>query len=130
MMSKANSIQRLVSHRGPIKSVATYRKKMAEFKKLAEELEMFEKEKWPQGKPPLTELIEARLHDLGLASKDLVGVVGTKGHVSELLAGNRAIPRGKLLDVADLLEVDVKAILKAEQEMANEKGQGAHVTNL
>lgn len=112
-------VGRLVKHLGPIKNLATYRKKIEEFKKLGEELEIFEKEKWPIGKPPLTDLIETRLHELGAKSKCFGEVLGSKARASEILAGHRSIPRNKLLAVADYLEIEVSIILQAEQQGLN-----------
>jgi len=88
---------------------------MAEFQKIARELEIYEKEKWPVGIPSLVDLLRARMADLEIRPCDLVSVIGTKSTVSMILSGERKIPRENLLRLAEFLEIDVSIILKCEE---------------
>lgn len=54
-------------------------------------IESYENEKFPIGEPDPVEAIKIRMEDLGLKQSDLVGVIGEKGKVSEVLSRKRKL---------------------------------------
>lgn len=92
-----------------IKSESQYRAYLAELQSLMERnpapetaegkrlellgllLETFEKESHHFAKPRPLEMIAFRVSELGLKQADLIPMIGTKGRVSEVLAGKRSL---------------------------------------
>lgn len=54
-------------------------------------IESYENQKYPIGEPDPVEAIKIRMEDLGIKQSDLVGVIGKKGKVSEVLNRKRKL---------------------------------------
>lgn len=69
-------------------------------------VEWYEEEKgWDMDRPEPLRLIKIRMNDLGLKEKDLIGILGSKGHVSRILNGKRRLTVENIMRLADQLKV-------------------------
>ncbi len=70
----------------------------------------------PESPDPLT-LIRVRMNDLELKEKDLVGIIGTKGHVSRVLNGSRKLTIEKIIKLAEFLKISPAALLPQREKI-------------
>ncbi len=70
----------------------------------------------PESPDPLT-LIRVRMNDLELKEKDLIGIIGTKGHVSRVLNGSRNLTIGKIIKLAEFLRISPAALLPQREKI-------------
>jgi HTH-type transcriptional regulator / antitoxin HigA len=63
----------------------------------------YEDEHFPVPKPDPIDVLKLKMLEKGLKSKDLVGKLGTKGHVSAILSGKKALT----LQTAKLLHLEM-----------------------
>lgn len=54
-------------------------------------IKQFEDEHYPIPTPDPIEAIKLKMAEKGLKNKDLVGLIGTKGYISSLLSGKKAL---------------------------------------
>lgn len=54
-------------------------------------IESYENDKYPIGEPDPVEAIKIRMEDMGIKQSDLVGIIGGKGKVSEVLNRKRKL---------------------------------------
>ena len=54
-------------------------------------IESYENEKYPIGEPDPVEAIKIRMEEMGMKRTDLVGIIGEKGKVSEILNRKRKL---------------------------------------
>ncbi len=69
----------------------------------------------PENPDPIT-LIRVRMNDLELKEKDLVGIIGTKGHVSRVLNGSRKLTIGKIIKLAEFLRISPASLLPQREK--------------
>jgi HTH-type transcriptional regulator/antitoxin HigA len=107
----------------PIKNETDYQKTLARLEKIFDApanspkgdeaeilsllIENYENEHYPINAPDPIEAIKIRMQDLGLKQKDLVGVIGGKSRVSEILS------RKKKLTVEMIRNLEAKLNLSA-----------------
>ena len=70
----------------------------------------------PENPDPLT-LIRVRMNDLELKEKDLVGIIGTKGHVSRVLNGSRKLTIEKIIKLAEFLRISPASLLPQREKI-------------
>ena len=84
---------------------------------LSKLVEWYEEEKgWILDEPDPLKLIKIRMRDLDLIEKDLVGIIGSKGHVSRILNGKRALTVENILILANLLKVSPVDLMPKKEE--------------
>lgn len=54
-------------------------------------IKQYEDERYPVPAPDVLSAIKLKMQEKGLQSKDLVGIVGSKGYVSSLLSGKKPL---------------------------------------
>jgi len=87
---------------------------------LSKLVEWYEEEKgWALDEPDPLKLIKIRMNDLGLIEKDLVGLIGSKGHVSKILNGKRSLTVEHILILANLLKVNPTDLMPKRREYQN-----------
>ena len=72
---------------------------------------------WELESPDPLTLIRIRMNDLDLKEKDLVGVIGTKGHVSRVLNGSRKLTVDKIIQLAKILRISPATLLPEKEEI-------------
>ncbi len=75
-------------------------------------IEEFEKENYPIEAPDPIEAIKIRMDELQLKQKDLVGVIGTKSIVSEVLNRKRKLTVNMIRVLSDKLKLTAQVLVQ------------------
>lgn len=74
-------------------------------------IEKYEGEHFPIEDPTPAEAIQFRMEQLGLSAKDLVGIIGTRSRVSEILRGKRTLSIKMIRTLHKELQIPAEILL-------------------
>jgi HTH-type transcriptional regulator/antitoxin HigA len=75
-------------------------------------IESYENEKYPIGEPDPVEAIKIRMEDLGIKQSDLVGIIGEKGKVSEVLNRKRKLSLTMIRNLNKKLKISPSILIQ------------------
>jgi len=78
-------------------------------------IENFEDEHYPIEAPDPVEAIKIRMEEMNLSQKDLVGVIGAKSKVSEVLNRKRKLTVNMIRNLTDKLQLPASMLIKDYQ---------------
>lgn len=84
-------------------------------------IEDYEKRNHSFDTPDPISAIEHRMIELGLKQKDLVGIIGSKSRVSELLSGKRPLTLPMIRSLANSLSIPLEALIKDSTSFNQDK---------
>lgn len=85
-------------------------------------IENYENEHYPIEAPDPIEAIKIRMEELNLRQKDLVGVIGGKSRVSEILNRKKKLTVDMIRELERMLQISASALVNNYQLMKNNKG--------
>lgn len=85
-------------------------------------IENYENEHYPIEAPDPIEAIKIRMEELNLRQKDLVGVIGSKSRVSEILNRKKKLTVDMIRELERMLQISASALVNNYQLMKNNKG--------
>jgi len=74
-------------------------------------IDNYENEFYPIEAPDPIEAIKIRMEELNLQQKDLVGVIGGKSRVSEILSKKKRLTLGMIRKLEDLLQIPASVLV-------------------
>jgi HTH-type transcriptional regulator/antitoxin HigA len=86
-------------------------------------IEKYEDEHYPIGMPDPIEAIKIRMEELNLRQKDLVGVIGGKSRVSEILNRKRKLTVEMIRELERILQISASVLVNNYQLVKNNKGK-------
>ena len=75
-------------------------------------IENYEDEKYPINAPDPIIAVKIRMEELDLKQKDLIGIVGSKGIVSEVLNKKRKLTVKMIRNLSELLKITPKVLIQ------------------
>jgi HTH-type transcriptional regulator / antitoxin HigA len=90
----------------------SHTKEGKEAETLALLIEEYEKEHYPIHVPDPIEAIRIRMEEMNLKQKDLIGIIGTKGIVSEVLNKKRKLTVQMIRNLSEKLKIDTKVLIQ------------------
>ncbi len=72
----------------------------------------YERIHYPIGLPDPIEAIKIRMEDLDLKQKDMIGVIGTKGRVSEVLSRKKRLTLEMVRGIHKLLGISLETLIQ------------------
>lgn len=85
-------------------------------------IENYENEHYPIEAPDPIEAIKIRMEELNLRQKDLVGVIGGKSRVSEILNRKKKLTVDMIRELERMLQISASVLVNNYQLMKNNKG--------
>ena len=85
-------------------------------------IENYENEHYPIEAPDPIEAIKIRMEELNLRQKDLVGVIGGKSRVSEILNRKKKLTVEMIRELERILQIPASVLVNNYQLMKNNKG--------
>ncbi|MFD0932110.1 type II toxin-antitoxin system HigA family antitoxin [Psychroflexus salinarum] len=85
-------------------------------------IENYENEHYPIEAPDPIEAIKIRMEELNLRQKDLVGVIGGKSRVSEILNRKKKLTVDMIRELERLLQISASVLVNNYQLAKNNKG--------
>jgi HTH-type transcriptional regulator / antitoxin HigA len=89
---------------------------------LALMIENYENEHYPIEAPDPIEAIKIRMEELNLRPKDLVGVIGGKSRVSEILNRKKKLTVDMIRELERVLHISASVLVNNYQLLKNNKG--------
>jgi len=86
-------------------------------------IENYENEHYPIESPDPIEAIKIRMEELNLRQKDLVGVIGGKSRVSEILNRKRKLTVEMIRELERILQISASVLVNNYQLVKNNKGK-------
>jgi HTH-type transcriptional regulator/antitoxin HigA len=74
-------------------------------------IERFEEERYPIPDAPPRRVLRTLMEDRGLRQKDLLGIFGSSGTVSEVLSGKRGISKSQAKKLAEFFHVSAEVFM-------------------
>ncbi len=75
-------------------------------------IESYENEKYPIGEPDPVEAIKIRMEDMGIKQSDLIGIIGGKGKVSEVLNRKRKLSLTMIRNLNKILNISPSILIQ------------------
>ena len=85
-------------------------------------IENYENEHYPIEAPDPIEAIKIRMEELNMRQKDLVGIIGGKSRVSEILNRKKRLTVDMIRDLERILQISASALVNNYQLDGNSKG--------
>ena len=85
-------------------------------------IENYENEHYPIEAPDPIEAIKIRMEELNLRQKDLVGVIGGKSRVSEILNRKKKLTVEMIRELERILQIPASVLVNNYQLIENNKG--------
>jgi HTH-type transcriptional regulator/antitoxin HigA len=85
-------------------------------------IENYENEHYPIESPDPIEAIKIRMEELNLRQKDLVGVIGGKSRVSEILNRKKKLTVEMIRELERILQISASVLVNNYQLVKNNKG--------
>ena len=85
-------------------------------------IENYENEHYPIEAPDPIEAIKIRMEELNLRQKDLVGVIGGKSRVSEILNRKKKLTVEMIRELEQMLQISASVLVNNYQLVKNKKG--------
>ena len=90
-------------------------------------IENYENEHYPIESPDPIEAIKIRMEELNMRQKDLVGVIGGKSRISEILNRKKKLTVKMIRELERVLQISASVLVNNYQLMKNNKGE-QHIT--
>lgn len=85
-------------------------------------IENYENEHYPIEAPDPIEAIKIRMEELNMRQKDLVGVIGGKSRVSEILNRKKKLTVEMIRELEQILQISASVLVNNYQLVKNNKG--------
>ncbi len=85
-------------------------------------IENYENEHYPIEAPDPIEAIKIRMEELNLRQKDLVGIIGGKSRVSEILNRKKKLTVEMIRELERILQISASVLVNNYQLVKNNKG--------
>lgn len=85
-------------------------------------IENYENEHYPIEAPDPIEAIKIRMEELNMRQKDLVGVIGGKSRVSEILNRKKRLTVDMIRELERILQISASVLVNNYQLVKNNKG--------